>query len=331
MSRTGLVLGGGGIVGQAYHGAVLAGIEVATGWDPRDAEVVVGTSAGSASGAELRAGLSGADMAARRAGRPFSREGQELLVALGPPPQVRPFDVEVDVDRARAAFRRLALRTQLVRDSVPPGVLTSVAMSPGRMSASWLTRQVEWLNGGTGWPGRDFWCCAVDLDDGSRVVFGRPGEPPAEPGQAVAASCAIPGVFAPVEIHGRLYIDGGGWSPTNADVLADLGLDLVIVVSPMSAVPGCALERRDFVVRRACRSLLMREIAAVRASGTPVVVVEPVEADLRAMGRLIGIDVLDEGRCDAVVEQVTASTVARVRDGSIAGFGRLPVAQLLAA
>jgi NTE family protein len=315
MSRTGLVLGGGGIVGQAYHGAVLAGIEAATGWDPREAEVVVGTSAGSASGA----------------GTPFSREGQGLLVALGPPPQVRPVEVDVDADRVRAAFRRLALRSQLDPGSVPPGVLTSVAMSPGNISAAWLTRQVEWLNGGTNWPERGFWSCAVDLDDGSRVVFGRPGEPPAEPGQAVAASCAIPGVFAPVEINGRLYIDGGGWSPTNADVLADLGLDLVIVVSPMSDVPGCGLERRDFMVRRACRSLLMREAAAVRASGTPVVVVEPVAADLGVMGRLIGIDVLDEGRCDAVVEQVTASTVARVRDGSIAGFGKLPVAQLLAA
>jgi hypothetical protein len=99
----------------------------------------------------------------------------------------------------------------------------------------------------------------------------------------------------------------------------------------MSAVPGCALERRDFMVRRACRSLLMQEVATVRASGTPVVVVEPAEADLRVMGRLIGIDVLDEGRCDAVVDQVTASTIARVRDGSLAGFGKLPVAQLRAA
>ena len=45
MTRVGLVLGGGGIVGMAYHGAVLAGLEDATGWDPRDAEVVVGTSA----------------------------------------------------------------------------------------------------------------------------------------------------------------------------------------------------------------------------------------------------------------------------------------------
>jgi len=331
MSRIGLVLGGGGIVGMAYHGAVLAGIEAATGWDPRDAEVVVGTSAGSASGAELRAGVSAGDMAARRAGTPFSLDGERMLVALGPPPQVRPTEVEVDADRARAAFRRLALRSQLDPGSVPPGVLTSVAMSPGNVSASWLTRQVEWLNGGTDWPERDFWPCAVDLDDGSRAVFGRPGEPAAEPGQAVAASCAIPGVFAPVEINGRLYIDGGGWSPTNADVLADLGLDLVIVVSPMSAVPGCTLERQDFTVRRACRSLLVQEAAAVRDSGTPVVIVEPVEADLRVMGRLIGIDVLDEGRCDAVVEQVTASTIARVRDGSLAGFGKLPVAQLLAA
>jgi len=331
MLRIGLVLGGGGVVGQAYHGAVLAGLEEATGWDPREAEVVVGTSAGSASGAELRAGLPAGDMAARRAGTPFSDEGEQLLVGLGPPPQIRPAEVEVDVDRARAAFRRLVARSFVEPGGVRPGVLTSVAMSPGRISAAWLTRQVEWLNGGTGWPDRAFWCCAVDLDDGTRAVFGRPGEPEAQPGRAVAASCAIPGVFAPVEIGGRLYIDGGGWSPTNADVLAGHGLDLVIIVSPMSAVPAAALERRDREVRRACRRMLMSEAAAVRSSGTAVAVIEPTGADLAVMGRLIGLDVLDEGRCDAVVRQVTASTIQRARDGSIPGLGAVAARRPIAA
>jgi NTE family protein len=45
--RVGLVLGGGGVVGVAYHAAALAAIERDLGWEPRPAEVVVGTSAGS--------------------------------------------------------------------------------------------------------------------------------------------------------------------------------------------------------------------------------------------------------------------------------------------
>ncbi len=54
MSKVGLVLGGGGITGVAYEMAVLMAIELATGWDPNDAEVVVGTSSGSFVGSLVR-------------------------------------------------------------------------------------------------------------------------------------------------------------------------------------------------------------------------------------------------------------------------------------
>jgi NTE family protein len=332
MPRIGLVLGGGGIVGQAYHGGVLAGIEQATGWDPRDAAIVVGTSAGAASGAELRAGLSAHDMAARRAGTPFSPDGERLLAGLGPPPQVRPADVEVDVDRARRAFRRLSWRATLSPGSVPPGVLVSVAMSPGRLSAAWLTQQCEWLHAGLDWPAAEFWTCAVDLDGGERVVFGRPGAPEATSGQAVAASCAIPGVFAPVAIGDGLYIDGGGWSVSNADVLADLGLDLVVIVSPMTFAQKGATRRRDGAVRAACRAMLDDEVALIRSGGTAVAVVEPTAAELAVMGHVIGVDVLDEGRCKGVVERARESTARRILSGKLPGLELLaPAAPALAA
>ena len=57
-TRVGLVLGAGGIVGQAYHAGVLAALEVDLGWDARTADVIVGTSAGSVMGTALRMGLS---------------------------------------------------------------------------------------------------------------------------------------------------------------------------------------------------------------------------------------------------------------------------------
>ena len=60
--RIGLVLGAGGSLGVAYHGAVLGTIEEVTGWDPRTAEVIVGTSAGSITGSMLRAGLPACDL-----------------------------------------------------------------------------------------------------------------------------------------------------------------------------------------------------------------------------------------------------------------------------
>jgi NTE family protein len=154
-------------------------------------------------------------------------------------------------------------------------------------------------------------------------VFGREDGPPAPLGAAVEASCAIPGVFAPVAIGDRLYIDGGGWSPSNADVLAGRGLDLVVVVSPMTGAPGGVADRQDRWMRSACRRTLMAEVDRIQAGGTPVAIVEPSAEDLGCMGRVIGLDVLDEGRCASVVARVRASTVERARDGEIAGLEAL--------
>src|SRR5450432_3427349 len=75
----GLVLGAGGVVGHAFHAGVLAAVAESTGWDPRDADVIVGTSAGSVVGALLRAGASAPDLAARATGAPVSAAGQRLI------------------------------------------------------------------------------------------------------------------------------------------------------------------------------------------------------------------------------------------------------------
>src|SRR3954454_20457205 len=77
--RIGLVLGAGGEVGHAFHAGVLAALADVTGWDARDAEVVVGTSAGSLVGALVRAGVSGSDLVARVNGQELSEAGRLLL------------------------------------------------------------------------------------------------------------------------------------------------------------------------------------------------------------------------------------------------------------
>jgi NTE family protein len=322
MRRVGLVLGGGGIVGMAYHGAVLAAVHEGTGWDPRGAHVVVGTSAGAASGSELRAGLPACDLAARRGGLPLSLEGARLLHSLGPPPHVHPSYVAVDHEPVRAAFGRLTVRAMAWPAGARPGVLAALSMPPGRLSTSWLERLTEWLHPGGRWPGA-LWLCAVEVESGRRVVFGRPDAPPAPLGAAVAASCAIPGVFAPPRIAGSLYLDGGAWSPTNADVLDGERLDLVIVSSPMTGAPLAALGRRDGWVRSACRSMLLAEVARLRAAGTTVAIIEPTGDDLRVMGRIVGTDLLDEGRCEEVVRRVRASTLRRVIERRLPGLDGL--------
>jgi NTE family protein len=133
-------------------------------------------------------------------------------------------------------------------------------------------------------------------------------------GSAVAASCAVPGWYRPVVIGGERFVDGGLWSPTNADALVGETLDAVIISSPMSAVPGAARGRRDGIGRSFLRRYLTREVEELRRSGLPALVIEPTAGDIDEMGA----DVLDPSRRGPVTRQVRSSAVARLKDGDLA-------------
>jgi NTE family protein len=158
------------------------------------------------------------------------------------------------------------------------------------------------------WPDRALWICALRLRDGQRVVFGRDDVDVPDVGVAVEASSAIPGYMQPVSICGETYVDGGAHSPSNADLLAGLGLDLVVVISTMSA-PWTALRPSPNIGSRALASwVLEREVRAIRASGTPVLVLEPTSEDLSVMGS----NAMDPARRGAVAEQARSTTVQRL-------------------
>ena len=143
-----------------------------------------------------------------------------------------------------------------------------------------------------GWvPGSPFWVVAVDYDSGRRIVFGREGGPPSTVGEAVLASCSIPGWFMPQVIDGHRYVDGGVASSTSLGLLARPGaptLDEVYVLAPLASH---AYDRpRDPIagVERGVRCLLTRwldaEVRAVRATGARLTVLTPGPEDLAAMG-----------------------------------------------
>jgi NTE family protein len=204
--------------------------------------------------------------------------------------------------------------------AVRPGAVLSALLPPGRISTQMITGGIEPLFG-TSWPRDPLWICAVRLDTGRRVVFGREGAPKGVPvGEAVAASCAIPSFFEPVEIDGVRHVDGGVHSPTNADLLGGLGLDLVVVSSPMS-MAGRSLPRptADWAVRRFCRAQLDAEATGVRRRGTPVLAFQPTGDDAAVMG----LNALDPGRRAAVAERTFESTKARLRRADVRDRVRL--------
>jgi NTE family protein len=305
---------------MAYHAGVLAELAEVTGWDAREAEIIVGTSAGAATGAALRSGLAPSDLAARRVGGAFSAEVERLLRSRGPcpePSKVAPAQADGTLaeDVGLAAFRHLLELATAAPGRVRLSVLMSAAMPVGPFSAQWLVDETRWLAGGDELPA-GLWLCAVELESGRRVVFGRRDAPPTGLGDAVAASCALPGVWAPRRIGSRTYIDGGAFSPTNADVLEGVELGLVIVVAPMCMTSDAVAVGRDRLVRRASRSLLNEELLRLRRAGTPVLVFAPGPDELAVMGQLSGEDALDDARSAAVVRQARRSV--RRRAGELA-------------
>jgi NTE family protein len=320
MARIGLVLGAGGVVGQAYHAGVLAALEHDLGWDPRTADLIVGSSAGSVTGSLLRLGVSASDLAAWAVEAPLSVEGAPLMEQLGGQDEAE-FPAPSALDALRpwrlpsaALLRRVAARPWAFR----PTTAAMTLVPPGRID---IAERAEVLHAvsGDAWPD-GLWICAARRRDGGRVVFGRAGSPYAPLGRAVAASCAIPGYFAPVRIGNVSYFDGGVYSPTNADVLRDEGLDLVVVVSPMSAARGRSTAP-DAALRWLAHRKLEREIGRIRAKGTPVVRFEPGPGTVSVMG----VNAMATDRADRVVQAGFLEAGRLAATGTVAERLRPPV------
>lgn len=271
--RVGLVLGGGGAVGAAYHAGVLAALHHDLAWDPRGADVIVGTSAGALVGALLRVGVPPSDLAAIAVGAQARSADATLVDQLASRPTFPPFTL-----RHIARVPRLA----------NPRVLAGVATLYARRGFSSLASLALFLPEGdqqlqphltflddvleVPWPEAPLLLCAVRRRDGRRTVFG-PGGTDATLAAAIAASCAVPGYFAGVTIDDESYVDGGVISATNADVLRRHRLDLAVVVSPMTGRSGRT--SLSNAIRRFCRAALDRELRALERAGIPSVVLEP--------------------------------------------------------
>lgn len=280
--RRALVLGCGGPIGFAWTAVALDTLEAALGWDVRTAEVIQGTSAGAEMAAVLGSGISVADVLADLdsvvAGSPRATVLAGRLANEPAPVPPLPFPSLPGIGLVGAAARgRVDAMAGLA------GLLPR-----GRGNADFLRTFAEDLPGG-GWPGPpgQVRLVGADVSTGEVVAFGAPGAPSASLGDAVAASWAIPGWYPPVAIGGRRYVDGGTVSPTSAHLLADAGLDEVVIVAPMSThggAPARGAARAERLLRRPMTRRVDREVALLEARGVRVIRVEPGPGELAAMG-----------------------------------------------
>lgn len=272
-----LVLGGGGLLGEEWMHGVLAGIEDAAGFDMRECEQFVGTSAGSIVAARLASGrsprrpnLAGTEIEPVPAPEPLEGLGAAALELAR---RVGERTLEVYAPLAPLALAAMGSGGRLVRAAV------LLRLARPRRTLDKLRDHVEAY--GARFDGR-LRVATVERRTGRRVVFGSPGAPGASVAEAVAASCAVPWLFAPVTIAGREYVDGGVWSATNLDAAA-VGRDThVLCLNPTAGIN--ATHTLGSVARRLARSVVSVEALALRRKGAVVQTVAPDLEAAAAMG-----------------------------------------------
>jgi NTE family protein len=290
-----LVLGGGGVLGEAWMMGVLAGIEDGAGLDTRRCEYFVGTSAGSIVAAHLVAGNS------PRRPRSLSPGSETSSAELAPAAPANRLAEAGAVAARRAGswaiaaagtFAPLALGLAAPGGALLRGALLRRLPRPGQ-TLDRLREHVERED--ARFDGR-LRVTAVDRGTGRRVVFGSPRAPRASVADAVTASCTVPWLFAPVEIDGREYVDGGVWSPTNLDAApVGRGAD-VLCLNPTASLT--ASTDMIGVFRRVSRSAAAIEAMALRRRGASVQTFAPNADSARAMG----LNLMDRRPASKVLE-----------------------------
>jgi NTE family protein len=246
-----LVLGGGGVAGIAWMTGLLAGL-ADTGQDVTGADLLVGTSAGAAVAAQVGSGLSLDALFARQ---------------VDPALQAREISVEVNMTEVAAEFAALlagATSAQDVQRRVGAYALAASTVSEAERLAAVGSRLPS-----PRWPARRLLLVAVDAETGETRVFDR--DSGVDLVDAVAASCAVPGIWPPVTIGGRRYVDGGIRSSDNADLAS--GHARIVVLSPLGP-------DSPFPTPLPLRTV----VARLRSEGSAVTVIVPDEASVAAIG-----------------------------------------------
>ncbi len=246
-----LVLGGGGVAGIAWMTGLLAGLADA-GQDVTGADLIIGTSAGATVAAQIGSGLSLDALFARQ---------------VDPALQAREIAAGLDLDQVAADWAELMAGATSAQDALR--LVGAYALAAGTVPEAERRAVIESRLPSHEWPSRRIVLVAVEAETGGAVEFD--SESGASLVDAVAASCAVPGVWPPVTIGGRRYIDGGVRSSDNADLAG--GSERIVVISPLGF---------DSPIQSP--TPLRDVIAQLRARGSEVTALVPDQASAAAFG-----------------------------------------------
>lgn len=251
MGGQALVLGGGGVAGIAWTTGLLAGL-AGHGQDLTGADLVVGTSAGAAVAAQVTSGTGLDELFARQA---------------DPARQAPEIPAEIDFEKFAADFGGALTGAKTPAD-VRRGV-GQLAVQAETVSEADRRAVIAARLPVHDWPEQRVVIVAVDAETGEPRRFDRASGVSLV--DAVAASCAVPGVWPPVTIEGRRYVDGGVRSAENADYAA--GASRITVVAPLGVESPLPAEKP-----------LLEVLDDLRAAGAEVALITPDEASVAAIG-----------------------------------------------
>lgn len=244
-----LVLGGGGVAGVAWELGILAGLHDA-GVDISDADIVIGTSAGSVVGAQITSGTNIESLFAAQ---------------LIPAEQSKERSVEFDATRLMEAFSEAiaggSFDPKTIRARIGAYALKAPTIPEAERRAIIESRLPV-----KEWPHQRLLIVAVDTETGEEYIMDR--ESGVSLVDAVAASCAVPGIWPPVTIAGHRYMDGGMRSATNADLAS--GYERILILNPLG-------ENAEFM------GGLNAEVTALQQDGSQVLVIGPDAASVTAI------------------------------------------------
>jgi NTE family protein len=265
-----LVLGGGGAAGNAWQIGIIAGLAEA-GLDLTEAaDLVVGTSSGSTTAAQVRSGIPAAELLASVLSPPVQPVGQNREQ----PPSLPMATV---FERMRAIGAAATSAADLQRAMGAFGLESDSTLGPaaGQRRATVAARLPC-----PEWPDRPMIVTAVDAHTGELVAFDR--DSGVDLVDAVTASTALPGLTPTHSINGTRYINGGVRSGENADLAS--GYANVVVLSPFSERSGTRPEGQFEGLRRFPGADLASQVEALRKQGSHVEVITPDAGSRAAMG-----------------------------------------------
>jgi NTE family protein len=257
MMRRALVLGAGGPAASSWETGVITGL-ADEGIDVRNADLIVGTSAGSRVAAQITSG----------------RGLEELFDRQLHPQPVAGIAVTVDFKKLKADYVRAR-----EGDGGDIGFLKrmgSLAVSASTESEAERLKEVASQLLADTWPMQRVLAVAVDTETGERRAFERSSGVPLR--DAVAASGAAPGMSPAITIEGRRYMDGGVYSTDNTDLA--MGFERVLILTLKPGNPPTCIVSLDAALER------------LERSGSRVVAVRPDDATEAAFAA-VGGNLLD--------------------------------------